>query len=490
MPRTPRAAEPRSLEVSAAERCDAHRRVVVDFHVAATRGMTNKNLLLVDSEGSEFRVASPLREAGWSVHCLRRPDEARSMAGRLRGAVGLLAVTPGMFDEPETIERLVNTGAVEWIALLPRSGTSPDHLVDAPRARLLLSSFYDHHTRPVDLQRLLVILGHAWGRVQLRGQARREPAPAESEGMIGGSLVMRHLYARIERLTQVDAPVLITGESGTGKELVARAIHARSARRDGPFVPVNCGALPDTLIQSELFGHERGAFTGAHQAKPGNFEIADRGTIFLDEIGDLPLDQQVNLLRFLQDRIIVRVGSTRPLRIDARVIAATHVDLEQAVREGVFREDLYYRLNVLHLHVPALRERGRDVELLMHAFFERFAAQRNPCVQGFRQEALRAAAQYAWPGNVRELMNRVQRATIMSENRLITAEDLGLPTSESSGKVITLSHARAATERELIRRTLRSHANNVSRAARELGVSRVTLYRLLDKFDIELDREA
>ncbi|MCC7548094.1 MAG: sigma-54-dependent Fis family transcriptional regulator [Burkholderiales bacterium] len=452
--------------------------------------MTKKNLLLVDHDGAELVFAGALLEVGWNVHCVRQPDEARVTAARLGEAVGLLAVAPGMLEDTETIEGLVNAGRVEWIALMPRDLNTSKDPMDGARARLLLSGFYDHHTRPIDVQRLLVILGHAWGRVQLRGHTRSAPLVPESNGMIGASPVMQRLFTHIGRLTQVDAPVLITGESGTGKELVARAIHARSARRDGPFVPVNCGALPDTLVQSELFGHERGAFTGAHQTKPGNIEIADRGTIFLDEIGDLPLDQQVNLLRFLQDRTIVRVGSTRALKIDARVIAATHVDLERAVSEGAFREDLFYRLNVLQLHVPALRDRGPDIELLMRAFFERFAAQKNSGVQGFAQEAVRAAMQYAWPGNVRELMNRVQRGMIMGEHRLITAEDLGLNSGQRSGKVITLSYARDVAERDVIRHTLRSNANNVSRAARELGVSRVTLYRLMGKFDIDLDREA
>jgi len=446
--------------------------------------MPNKNLLLVDCEDAEPALGDALREHGWDVRRAQQPEEALAQARAMREAVGLLVPGREMLRDTEAIERLVNVGPLEWIALLPPEGT-----LDAQRARLVLSSFHDHHTRPVDMQRLLIGLGHAWGRVQLRDRAHGAGPPTPS-GMIGGSPVMQHLFARIERLTQVDAPVLITGESGTGKELAARAIHERSARRSGPFVPVNCGALPDTLVQSELFGHERGAFTGAHQAKPGKFEVAAGGTIFLDEIGDLPLDQQVNLLRFLQDRTIVRVGSTRTIRIDARVIAATHVDLERAVAQGSFREDLFYRLNVLQLHVPALRERARDVELLVRAFFERFARQKNPAVQGLSQEAVRAAMQYAWPGNVRELMNRVQRAMIMSENRLITAEDLGLDSGDRSAKVITLSHARAAAERDLICHTLRSNANNVSRAARELGVSRVTLYRLMDKFDIEPERGA
>jgi transcriptional regulator with PAS, ATPase and Fis domain len=300
---------------------------------------------------------------------------------------------------------------------------------------------------------------------------------------------MLDLYAKLDRVTRVDAPVLITGESGTGKELVARAIHQHSRRARGPFVPVNCGGLPESLVHSELFGHERGSFTGAHQRKIGSIEAASGGTIFLDEIGDLPLELQANLLRFLQEKTIVRVGSTQRIPIDVRVIAATHVDLDKAVQEGRFREDLFYRLNVLHLSVPALRERSGDIELLVQALFEEFADQKNAVVQGFSREAMRAMAAYAWPGNVRELMNRVQHAMIMSEHRLIRPADLGLSSSTMARNVITLSRARAAAESDVIRITLRNNANNVSRAARELGISRVTLYRLMEKFGIDPSRE-
>jgi transcriptional regulator with PAS, ATPase and Fis domain len=307
--------------------------------------------------------------------------------------------------------------------------------------------------------------------------------------MVGKSRPMLDLYAKLDRVTRVDAPVLITGESGTGKELVARAIHQHSRRAAGPFVPVNCGGLPESLVHSELFGHERGSFTGAHQRKIGSIEAASGGTIFLDEIGDLPLELQANLLRFLQEKVIVRVGSTQRIPIDVRVIAATHVELDRAVREGRFREDLYYRLNVLHLSVPPLRERSGDIELLVAALFDAFADQKNSIVQGFGREAMRAMAAYSWPGNVRELMNRVQHAMIMSEHRLITPADLGLSSSSTPKNVITLSRARAAAESDVIRITLRNNANNVSRAARQLGISRVTLYRLMEKFGIDPSQE-
>jgi DNA-binding NtrC family response regulator len=304
--------------------------------------------------------------------------------------------------------------------------------------------------------------------------------------MVGTSPVMQALFRDIRKVGAVDAPVLIQGESGTGKELTALAIHARSRRAGAPFMAVNCGALPANLIQSELFGHEKGAFTGAHQRKIGRIEAAAGGTIFLDEIGDLSLDLQVNLLRFLQAKTIERVGGTQSLQVDVRVIAASHVDLERAVAEGRFREDLYYRLNVLHLRVPALRERESDIELLARFFFEKFAKEKNPQVRGFSQQALQVMNTYAWPGNVRELINRIRRAMVMCENRLIAPGDLGLERRGVKRTIRTLGGARAAAEKEAIRYALQYARNNVSRAARELGISRVMLYRLKQKYGIAI----
>ncbi|UEN99589.1 sigma-54 dependent transcriptional regulator [Acidiferrobacter thiooxydans] len=298
---------------------------------------------------------------------------------------------------------------------------------------------------------------------------------------------MKATVQRIAKISQSDAPVLIQGETGTGKELCALAVHAHSARSTRPFVAVNCGALPDKLIQSELFGHEKGAFTGAHQRKIGRIEAAEGGTLFLDEIGDLSLDLQVNLLRVLQGGTYERVGGTETLRADIRVIAATHVDMEKAVGEKRFREDLYYRLNVLNLDVPPLRSRDGDVVLLARHWFDMFAAERNPQVRGFSRDAFAALSRHHWPGNVRELINRVRRAMVMCERQLIGPEDLGLehvgphrdiPVEE------TLAEARERAEREAICEAVDRSAGNLSRAARSLGISRVTLYRLLDKYQI------
>ena len=250
---------------------------------------------------------------------------------------------------------------------------------------------------------------------------------------------------------------------------------------------VNCGALPPTLIESELFGHEKGAFTGASQRKTGFIEAADGGTIFLDEIGDLPMELQINLLRFLQEQTIERVGSHVSIKVNARVIAATHVDIESAVEQGRFREDLFYRLHVLNLRMPPLRERGDDIEILARFFFERFGREKRANVRGFSQKAMQAMREYDWPGNVREVINRVRRAMVMSEKRLITPQDLGLTAGQHSrGRVITLEQAREEAERHAIIACLTRARNNISCAARYLGVSRVTLYRLLNKHAIDI----
>jgi DNA-binding NtrC family response regulator len=242
--------------------------------------------------------------------------------------------------------------------------------------------------------------------------------------------------------------------------------------------------LPTHLIQSELFGHEKGSFTGAGQRKIGRLESAAGGTIFLDEIGDLPLDLQVNLLRFLQEKTIERIGSTRSIPIDLRVIAATHVDLDKAMHQGTFREDLFYRLNVLHLKMPPLREREGDIELLAQSFFEQFTREQNSRVKGFSRQAMNAMKTYDWPGNVRELINRVQRAVVMSENQLISPADLGLEKRTDQRTNISLDDAREKAELETIQRCLKMNDNNVSKTARHLGVSRVTLYRLMNKLNI------
>ncbi len=437
--------------------------------------MTSRKLLLYHAGVESPLFPRDFIVPGWEIIPIEAP-----LQDRCDPCVGLALV--GCCDEAAlgALERLVlGARGIEWIALV-----DPMSLTSIALCQLIATSFYDHHTLPVDVERLLVTLGRAYGKATLRRNATpcsRDTGPC---GIVGASAVMQKLYRDIGKLQATDAPVLISGESGTGKEHVAGAIHDLSVRRAAPFVAVNCGAIPSHLIQTELFGHEKGAFTGAHQRKIGRLESAAGGTIFLDEIGDLALELQVNLLRFLQDKAIERVGSNQRIPLDVRVLAATHVDLEEAIAKGRFREDLYYRINVLQCRIAPLRERQGDIELLAHVYLERFAREFQSTARGFSRQALGVMLSYHWPGNVRELINRVRRAMVMTENRLLTSADLGLERRARERNWITLDRARSVAEGELIRCVLRHHSNNISETARQLGVSRATLYRLMTKLQI------
>lgn len=367
-----------------------------------------------------------------------------------------------------------------WIALLPTNWQNHKRL-----CQLITQGFFDYHQLPVEAERLRIIIGHAFGMLSLSQRVdEQQQHHGEQDLLIGNSDPMQCLKRHISKVAKTQGTVLINGESGTGKELVAKEIHQLSNRHNARYEALNCAALPANLIQSELFGHERGAYTDAHRSKPGRFESSNGGTLFLDEIGDMPLEQQVNLLRVLEQGCLRRVGGNRDIPIDVRIVTATHIDLEQAVTEGHFREDLYYRLNVLKIDVPALRERNGDIELLARYFFRRFQKQSNLTPSGFSREAVEAMRGYHWPGNVRELINRVQHATIMAEGKLIQRHDLGIERRETRRQRLTLKTAREQAERQAINDALHLCQHNVSEAARELGVSRVALYRLLDKHHI------
>jgi len=289
----------------------------------------------------------------------------------------------------------------------------------------------------------------------------------------------------IEKVGPSSATTMILGESGTGKELVARALHGTSARHEKPFTAVNCAAIPDTLLESELFGYERGAFTGAVRQAVGKIEFADGGTLFLDEIGDMPLALQAKLLRFLQERVIERVGGRQTIPVDVRVLCATHHDLERAIKEGKFREDLYYRVSEIVIRIPTLREREGDRVLLAQTFLDRYSRQNGRSFRGFSPAALEQIDSYQWPGNVRELENRIKRAVILAEGQRIIARDLGFESDEAVLDSLDLRTAREAAERQVIKRALELHGNNMSQAAEALGVSRPSLYNLMKKLDME-----
>ncbi len=436
--------------------------------------------LVLDRSGLISAELEALALPGWEFQVVSTIDAARKALASEPPLIGLVAFDRSLEWPQAELENLLARHDIEWIALLDEGLLRSEKITP-----VLLRNFNDFHSLPLQAELLLMTLGHAHGKAVFCRESEEKAGESGRFGMTGTSTKMLQLYRQIEKIVSVEAPVLIGGESGTGKELVSRAIHQHSARRKGPFIAMNCGAIPPSLIHSELFGYERGAFTGAVQRKIGSIEAADHGVLFLDEIGDLPLDLQASLLRFLQEKTVTRVGSTERVRVDVRAIAATHVDLERAVAEGRFREDLFYRLNVVHLKVPPLRERGEDIPLLARKIFDDNREQKSSQVRGFSAEALRSMVEYEWPGNVRELINRVQHAMIMSENRLISAADLGLA-GVTPDATPTLDEVRTTVEREVIESSLRKYQNNVSETARQLGVSRVTLYRLIDRLKIIL----
>ena len=345
---------------------------------------------------------------------------------------------------------------------------------------------YDFLVKPVDTEELKLLVRRGFHVAGLEIEYRQMQQMLGGNafaGMMGTSPAIRAVFDSIRKVATTEAPVLLLGESGTGKEMAARAIHDSSARKDGPFIAINCSAIPETLLESELFGHEKGSFTGAHAQRKGRVEMANGGTLFLDEIGEIPLGLQVKLLRFLQEQFIERVGGRQPIQIDTRIVTATNSDLKKGMMDGTFREDLYYRLAVVQVVLPPLRERQGDVRLLSQFFLQRFGAQANKTGLAFDQEALRTLDHHPWPGNVRQLENCVRRAVIMCEGKRLTVRDLELA-PVGQGIATNLKEARENLERDMIQGALRKHSGKIAPAAAELGVSRPTLYDLMDKLGI------
>ena len=434
----------------------------------------SRRLLVVDPCDDCHQIVPGLRHIGWEV------DSCELDAVNDRSCdVGLIRLQPFHLERPEAVKDMISRSGTEWIAVL-----SPDTLQLKTVGDFVCEWFFDFHTLPFDVSRVQVTLGRAFGMARLRG---RSSDPVESAGheLLGESRAIRDLRKLLGKLAPTESPVLIRGESGTGKELVARTLHRQSQRHARPFVAINCGAIPEHLIQSELFGHEKGAFTGAHQRKIGRIEAAHGGTLFLDEIGDLPLELQANLLRFLQEKHIERVGGSQPIPVDVRVLAATHVDLEAAIINGRFREDLYYRLNVLQVFTAPLRERHGDMAMLANHFARFYSQETGRRPRTFSEQALVAMGNHDWPGNVRELANRVRRGLVLAEGRQIESCDLGLETRQAPSLTMgTLEEYKDRAERQALCDVLQRHSNNLSLAAKVLGVSRPTFYRLLHKHQI------
>ncbi len=356
--------------------------------------------------------------------------------------------------------------------------------------RAIAMGAYDFYTKPVDIDELGFIVARAFHLHEIEEENRR--LDTGSVSTVLGSIItaapeMMKVGKTIERVSSADVSVMLLGASGTGKELLARAVHEKSARK-GEFVAINCAAIPENLLEAELFGYERGAFTGAVKSNVGKIELAQNGTLFLDEVGDIPLPLQVKLLRFLQERVIERIGGRQPIAVDTRIVCATHQDLEAMIGDGRFREDLYYRLAEIVVKIPSLAERAGDAVLLARHFVNRFGRELNPGVQTLTSDAIDAVDAYGWPGNVRELENRIKRAVIMADGKSVTAGDLDLQSGiipSDDVLPINLRAAREIADRKAIRQAMSRTDNNISGAAKLLGVSRPTLYDLLKQYRLQ-----
>jgi len=356
--------------------------------------------------------------------------------------------------------------------------------------RAIASGAYDFYQKPVDIDQLGLIVRRAFQLHGIETENRKlEEKVGEDQTVLGTMITsapeMLKVARTIERVANTGVSVMLLGASGTGKELLARGLHAASNRAGGAFVAINCAAIPENLLEAELFGYEKGAFTGAIKTNEGKIELAHGGTLFLDEVGDIPLPLQVKLLRFIQERVIERIGGRKPIAVDTRIVSATHQDLPEMIKAGSFREDLYYRLAEIVVRIPSLAERHGDAVLLAKHFLHRFAREMNPAVKGLSLGALAAIDEWPWPGNVRELENRMKRAVIMADGKLVTAEDLDLEARTEAALPVNLKSARELADRRAIRQALARTENNISGAAKLLGISRPTLYDLMKQYDLQ-----
>jgi two-component system nitrogen regulation response regulator NtrX len=458
---------------------------------APSEARTGESVLVVDDEESIRQlVADVLRDEGYHTTFAADGSEAiEAVAASPPDLVLLDVAMPGR-DGLEVLEHLRTTRPGLPVVMMSGHGT----IETAVRATQL--GAFDFLEKPLSYDKLLLCVSNGLERARLERENRRlREDLARTAEITGASAVMVELKAQIELAAPTEGWVLVTGENGTGKELVAKQIHLHSKRQPRPFVEVNCAAIPEELIESELFGHEKGAFTGAIQRKRGKFELADGGTIFLDEIGDMSLMTQAKILRILQEHRFERVGGTETIEVDVRVIAATNKDLESEMGEGRFREDLYYRLNVIPFHVPPLRERAEDIPLLVERFLDRFSTQSSLPRKEVSDAALEKLCAYPWPGNVRELQNIVERLVLMSPGEVIEVDHLPsqlvVPTKErpvpGAGSP-KLAEARAAFEREFLIERLRANQLNISRTAEVVGLARESLSRKLKSLKIEVER--
>ncbi len=447
-------------------------------------------LVIEDDEGLQ-------RQLKWAYDGYRvvaAVDRASAIEALRVHEPAVVTLDLGLPPDPDGTEEGFAT-LIEMLSLKPDTKVivASGHGARESALKAIALGAYDFYHKPIDIDELGLIVARAFHLHDIESENRR----LESGGGGGGSTILGSIISAapemlkvaktIERVATADVSVMLLGASGTGKELLARAVHEKSPRAKGEFVAINCAAIPENLLEAELFGYERGAFTGAVKTNVGKIELAQGGTLFLDEVGDIPLPLQVKLLRFLQERVIERIGGRAPIPVDTRIVCATHQDLDAMTADGRFREDLYYRLAEIVVKIPGLAERPGDAVLLARHFVNRFAREMNPKVQGLSPDAAAAIEAYSWPGNVRELENRLKRAVIMADGRTVTAPDLDLPGTVDSGEselALNLRAAREVADRRAIRLALTRTENNISGAAKLLGISRPTLYDLLKQYQL------
>ncbi|WP_080424680.1 sigma-54-dependent transcriptional regulator [Burkholderia ubonensis] len=438
-----------------------------------------RRMLAYFSRRHDAVLVEGLRERQWDVRCAKSSRELLRLVKANHAHVGIVDFGGCRLDDVVALESSLRHPQIGWMALVNNASLAISDI-----RKLIRRYCFDYFNEPPTPATIDILVDHAYRMVALSGlEPEADVTPIRNDEMVGTCEAMQQLFRTIRKVANTEASVFISGESGTGKELTALAIHERSTRRKAPFVAINCGAIPHHLLQSELFGYERGAFTGANQRKIGRVEAAHGGTLFLDEIGDMPIDSQASMLRFLQEGRIERLGGRESIPVDVRILSATHVDLEAAMRAGRFREDLFHRLCVLRIDEPPLRVRGKDIELLANHMLQRFRSDGASNIRGFSPCAIDAMHSYAWPGNVRELINRIRRAIVMADGRLISAADLDLG-QYTSRQLTTLAEAREYAQKSAIEAALLHHRRNLTETARALDISRTTLYRLIEEYGL------
>ena len=449
--------------------------------------MTEKTLLIVEDDAGLQRQ---LRWAYDGYRVLVASDRAEAMTLLRAEEPAVVTLDLGLPPDPDgTTEGFATLAEILSVKPDTKVIVASGHGAHESALRAIADGAYDFYAKPIDIDALGLIVARAFHVHALEAENRRLADAGGSAAGLGGMITaapeMLKVTRTIERVASADVSVMLLGASGTGKELLARGLHESSPRKRGSFVAINCAAIPETLLESELFGHEKGAFTGAVKTTEGKIEQAHGGTLFLDEIGDVPLPLQVKLLRFLQERVIERIGGRKAIAVDTRIVCATHRDIDAMVAAQTFREDLYYRLAEIVVRIPSLAERSGDAGLLARHFLKKYTAQMKVPVKGFASDALAAIDAWGWPGNVRELENRVKRAVIMADGARITAADLDLDSAGDGALPINLRTVRESADRKAIRHALARAGGNISGTARLLGISRPTLYDLMKSYDLQ-----